>query len=414
MATKYKLRLSKSLEQFIRTTVPDLPSNEDWSMTLRFDCDSSVNNAIFSKFSPGEAFYKPNLVMKAAGNFLFTSGGGTDFTYGSNLAMSDSNTLTFTHLASNQSETVIDLNGQLVSTTNGLLGLFSFNNFFALVRDASGGSSFYYNIDVYSIEIASPTFTETWDANLIGSSGSVTTLPSVSGTRDAQLPNGGESIAYDDGAVGGGNTKPVAVLGADGAINTGATFTADASASYDDDNDAITYLTTLSAPAGSSATLSNATTNAPYFTADVDGAYTLTLVVNDGTEDSDPVTQTLTATTSSGSVSDSGNDSVSYIGSPATLDGSASVGSVFSWSFTQRPTGSSAVISNAASQSASFIPDVSGLYKVQLDVDGVTSEVNVRAKEAAPNRAISTAIRGVGEFALGRKITLIAEGEYNA
>ena len=48
-------------------------------------------------------------------------------------------------------------------------------------------------------------------------------------------------------------------------------------------------------PAGSTASLANANTASPTFTADMDGTYTATLVVNDGADDSAPDSVTVTA-----------------------------------------------------------------------------------------------------------------------
>ncbi len=223
-----------------------------------------------------------------------------------------------------------------------------------------------------------------------------------------------KSISYQDQEASS-NTKPVANLGADQSITTGQLFTADASGSSDGDNDTLTYLTTLQVPSGSSAIIQGSNTSAPNFTPDVDGEYVLTLVVNDGTEDSDPATQTLTSTTATGAEANAGSDSVQYTGTPFSLDGSASTGgSSYSWSLLQTPAGSSASINNPSLQVASFTPDVTGLYQFQLNVDGSLDTVFVRARNQMTNKTPIAEIKSDGEFALGEKITLIAEGKYNA
>lgn len=223
-----------------------------------------------------------------------------------------------------------------------------------------------------------------------------------------------KNISYQDQTTST-NTKPVASLGADQNITTGQLFTADATGSSDGDNDTLTYLTTLQVPNGSSATIQDEATTTPSFTPDVDGEYVLTLIVNDGTEDSDPTTQTLTSVTATGATANAGNDSVQYTGSPFSLDGSASTGgSSYSWSLLQAPAGSSASVNNPSLQVASFTPDVTGLYQFQLDVDGSLDTVFVRARNQIPNRTPIAEIKFDGEFALGKKITLIAEGKYNA
>lgn len=80
------------------------------------------------------------------------------------------------------------------------------------------------------------------------------------------------------------NSAPVADAGPDQYVITGSLVTLDGSASSDADSDPLTYAWTLvSRPDGSSATLSSTTAGNPTFTADVDGFYVFSLVVNDGT-----------------------------------------------------------------------------------------------------------------------------------
>ena len=81
-------------------------------------------------------------------------------------------------------------------------------------------------------------------------------------------------------------------------METGSEVTLDGSGSSDPDDGpaALTYAWTLdSVPAGSTAMLANADTASPTFTADLDGTYTATLVVNDGLDDSAPDSVTVTA-----------------------------------------------------------------------------------------------------------------------
>lgn len=82
------------------------------------------------------------------------------------------------------------------------------------------------------------------------------------------------------------NKKPVAFAGGDFSVNESEPATLDGSLSYDDDHDAITYL--WSAP--SIVSLSSKTVAQPTFTAPAvhrDSVLTFTLVVHDGTDDSD-------------------------------------------------------------------------------------------------------------------------------
>ena len=69
----------------------------------------------------------------------------------------------------------------------------------------------------------------------------------------------------------------------------------DGSGSSDPEDDSLTYSWTLAAPNGSAATLSDTSIVNPTFVAGVDGEHLATLVVNDGTSDSDPDSVEITA-----------------------------------------------------------------------------------------------------------------------
>jgi len=83
------------------------------------------------------------------------------------------------------------------------------------------------------------------------------------------------------------NRPPVANAGANQTVTTSTQVQLDGSVSSDADGDPLTYQWTMtSKPNGSSAMLSDATLVNPTFVADVDGVYTLQLIVNDGQTDS--------------------------------------------------------------------------------------------------------------------------------
>lgn len=96
------------------------------------------------------------------------------------------------------------------------------------------------------------------------------------------------------------NIAPVANAGIAHNVVTGALVTLDGSASTDENGDLLTYSWAfISKPVGSSVAMSSETVAKPNFTADVDGVYILSLVVNDGTVNSAASTVTVAATTSS-------------------------------------------------------------------------------------------------------------------
>jgi hypothetical protein len=96
------------------------------------------------------------------------------------------------------------------------------------------------------------------------------------------------------------NTAPVADAGPDQSVTTGAMVMLDGSGSSDADGDTLSYTWTLSAPAGSASVLSGDAAASPSFTADVDGDYVLSLVVNDGAASSAADSVTITASGTSG------------------------------------------------------------------------------------------------------------------
>jgi hypothetical protein len=148
------------------------------------------------------------------------------------------------------------------------------------------------------------------------------------------------------------------------------------SGSSDANDDRLTYRWTLSTrPAGSSATLVDATLAQPSFRADAIGLYVATLVVNDGTVDSAPASVTVTASNANlAPVADAGAAQQVAIGARVTLDGSASSDPngdrlSFLWSLTSRPAGSTAALAQRAAAQVDFVADIEGLYVASLVVN---------------------------------------------
>ena len=91
------------------------------------------------------------------------------------------------------------------------------------------------------------------------------------------------------------NVAPVANAGVDQSVNTGDLVQLDGSASSDPENDPLTYAWALVTPQGSNASLSDVSIVDPTFTPDVEGSYTVILVVNDGNQNSPADSITITA-----------------------------------------------------------------------------------------------------------------------
>ena len=179
------------------------------------------------------------------------------------------------------------------------------------------------------------------------------------------------------------NTPPTADAGRDQAIDAGSVVTLDGSASSDTDLDPLTYTWSLLSPDDSGAVLSDANAVSPTFTADLPGTYAVTLVVNDGIEDSaEDTVEVLAAEVVSNTppVAVVGEDQSVSIGALIALDGNASSdaeGDVLAFMWTlDRPDDSLAVLSDATATTPSFVADVAGSYFATLVVnDGLADSV---------------------------------------
>ena len=195
-----------------------------------------------------------------------------------------------------------------------------------------------------------------------------------------------EINALETWATNGGpltlNLTPVANAGADQNVKTGDTVQMDGSASSDADLDTLTYAWSFFAvPAGSAAALSDASLVNPTFVADLDGNYTLSLVVNDGTVDSAADTVAVNSTdplVNSVPIANAGPQQSVTAGATVTLDGSASSDAdpadtlTYAWSFSAGPAGSAAALSDPALVNPTFVADLAGSYTLTLVVNDGT------------------------------------------
>ncbi|GJL60996.1 MAG: hypothetical protein NPIRA03_38530 [Nitrospirales bacterium] len=172
----------------------------------------------------------------------------------------------------------------------------------------------------------------------------------------------------------GGNTLPVAQAGPDQTVHVGMNVQLDGAGSTDVDGNLLTYRwTILSQPAGSNASLSDITGIMPTLVIDIPGVYTLQLIVNDGTIDSDPDTVTIT-TINSPPVAGAGQDQTVFVTQSVLLNGRDSHdvdgdALSFHWSFVSIPGGSGATLFNPTSSTPDFLVDLAGTYQVQLIVN---------------------------------------------
>lgn len=172
------------------------------------------------------------------------------------------------------------------------------------------------------------------------------------------------------------NVAPVANAGAFQNVVTGQSVTVSGAGSTDANGDILTYKWFMvSKPVDSTATLANATTITPSFTADKNGTYVLSLQVNDGKLDSNISYITITAGAANvAPVANAGNAQTVAKGATVTLDATGSTDAngdilLYRWVLTYRPTNSSAALSLATASRPTFVADQAGVYVATLVVN---------------------------------------------
>jgi hypothetical protein len=182
------------------------------------------------------------------------------------------------------------------------------------------------------------------------------------------------------------NTVPVASAGTNQVVVLGQAVFLDGSASADADRQPISFQwRMISRPTGSTAALSGETTARPGFTPDVVGLYAVSLVVSDGSNDSDVAVVTITVGAANvAPVAQAGLAQGVVAGSRVTLDGSASSDAnrdplTYQWTVVSRPAGSTASLSSATDVRPFFTADRAGTYVFSLQVSDGTLKSNFAA-----------------------------------
>jgi hypothetical protein len=213
-----------------------------------------------------------------------------------------------------------------------------------------------------------------------------------------------------------GNSAPTARISSTATAHKGDTVTLDGGQSSDPEGgDALAYRWTITAPAGSAATLTGSDTAAPSFKADQEGAYEVQLVVNDGKLDSAPATATVAVGNRAPTAKASASPAAVHKGDTVNLDGSQSSDLdgdrlTFRWTLAA-PAGSAAALSGATAVTPSFKADRQGDYTARLVVnDGAANSAPVEIKITVANRA-PTANAGADQTAtVGNPVALNGSG----
>lgn len=170
------------------------------------------------------------------------------------------------------------------------------------------------------------------------------------------------------------NTPPVANAGSDQFdVAVGMPVALDGSASADSDGDSLDYQWQVTAsPGGSSPVFDHASAMNPELVLDVPGEYEISLVVNDGTDNSLPDSVTVTALAIP--VANAGGDQNVFRNEQVLLDGSGSIDPnnntiAYAWRIDNMPDNSAAVLSDPTIVNPTFLADQEGEYSIRLVVN---------------------------------------------
>ena len=180
----------------------------------------------------------------------------------------------------------------------------------------------------------------------------------------------------------GVNQAPICPALADGSTDMEVGILLDGSAAYDPNDDPLSFAwAVIDQPADSSPVFSDTGTAKITFTPDLPGEYRIQLRASDGTEFCSATlsVDVIDTTPNTPPTCDAGGDKSLFLGETVTLDGTGSSDVdedplSFTWSVYTLPAASALTLDDDGSGVVTFVPDVAGVYEVQLSVsDGEDS-----------------------------------------
>jgi len=220
------------------------------------------------------------------------------------------------------------------------------------------------------------------------------------------------------------NLAPLADAGIDQTVRPDDLVNLDGTASSDpDENYPLSYAwQIINRPAGSSATLSDSDTPTPSFTVDMDGDYTLQLVVTDALgAESEPDAVVVSTVTSKPVANAGGDQFLDTFPSTVQLDGGQSFDPdddpiTYEWTMTSKPDGSLATLSDPTASDPTFDADILGTYIIQLlvtDSFGLVSEADAVVVTSENVKPVADA-GGNQVVLVGDTVFLDGSGSYDA
>jgi hypothetical protein len=189
------------------------------------------------------------------------------------------------------------------------------------------------------------------------------------------------------------NSLPIAIIAGDTQVQAGVSISLSAANSNDEDNDSLTYSWEFIAkPEGSGLNSGNlAQERESSFKPDVIGVFIIQLTANDGTDNSEAVTHTITATANAAPIVSAHVDLEYSIGGEAYFYAVASDADStalnYFWVITSVPEGSVLVGNTSDNPYFTYVPDVAGEYKAKLTVSDDFNSVVVEETTATINDA---------------------------